>query len=63
MAFLREEHGQDLAEYTLILALIVLVSVLLFEGTGASTNTIWKGARRTLSNAASSLAPASSHGD
>ena len=49
--FLADEGGQDLIEYTLLLAFLALASTALFATAGASTNTIWKGARGVLSNA------------
>lgn len=50
--FVREEEGQDLIEYTLLLAFVALASAALFIGAGASINTIWKVTNNILSNAA-----------
>lgn len=52
MNFLREEQGQDLVEYTLLLAFVCLASAALFIGAGTSINGIWTIANNTLSNAA-----------
>ncbi|HSB14664.1 MAG TPA: Flp family type IVb pilin [Bryobacteraceae bacterium] len=52
--FIRDEQGQDLVEYTLLLAFVALASAALFIGAGASINTIWKITNNTLSNAAAS---------
>jgi Flp pilus assembly pilin Flp len=52
-SFLREEHGQDLIEYTLLLAFVALASAALFINSGASVSTIWSGANSSLSQAAS----------
>jgi Flp pilus assembly pilin Flp len=39
--FLREEQGQDLIEYTLLLAFVALASAALFIGAGGSVQGIW----------------------
>jgi Flp pilus assembly pilin Flp len=52
--FLRDEQGQDLIEYTLLLAFVALASAALFIGAGKSVNTIWTTASTQLSNAATS---------
>jgi Flp pilus assembly pilin Flp len=50
--FVREEEGQDLIEYTLLLAFVALASAALFIGAGASINSIWTTTNLILSNAA-----------
>ncbi len=50
--FLRDESGQDLIEYTLLVAFIGLAAIALYAGGGSSLNTVWKGASNQLSNAA-----------
>ena len=50
-----EEEGQDLIEYTLLLAFVCLASAALFIGAGASINVIWQAANNILSNAAATL--------
>ncbi len=50
-AFLRDEQGQDLVEYTLLLAFVALASAALFIGAGQSITTIWTAANSTLANA------------
>jgi Flp pilus assembly pilin Flp len=52
--FLRDEQGQDLVEYTLLLAFVALASAALFIGAGSSINKIWTIANNTLNNAATS---------
>ena len=52
--FVRDEQGQDLIEYTLLLAFVALASAALFIGAGTSINSIWTTANTQLSNAASS---------
>jgi Flp pilus assembly pilin Flp len=52
-SFLREEQGQDLVEYTLLLAFVALASAALFIGAGGSIRNIWTNANGILSNAAS----------
>ena len=50
--FLRDESGQDLIEYTLLMAFIAVASATLFASAGNSTKTVWKAASNVLSNAA-----------
>lgn len=39
--FLSEDQGQDLIEYTLLLAFVALASAALFLGAGGSVKGIW----------------------
>jgi Flp pilus assembly pilin Flp len=39
--FLRDEQGQDLIEYTLLLAFVCLASAALFVSAGGSISGIW----------------------
>jgi Flp pilus assembly pilin Flp len=55
---LRDEQGQDLTEYTLIVAAVALASAALFLGVGGNVNTIWQSGSATISNAASAVGPA-----
>ncbi|PYT11683.1 MAG: Flp family type IVb pilin [Acidobacteria bacterium] len=48
---LTEETGQDVVEYTLLLAFVCLASAALFIGAGGSINAIWTTANGILSNA------------
>jgi Flp pilus assembly pilin Flp len=50
-AFLIEERGQDLVEYTLLLAFVALASAALFIGSGAQMQAIWSLANSQLVNA------------
>jgi len=50
--FLKEEEGQDLIEYTLLMAFIALASAAIFINAGTSVSGIWKSASTQLSNAA-----------
>ncbi len=52
--FLNDEQGQDLIEYTLLLAFVALASAALFIGAGNSVKGIW-----TLTNSQLSAANAS----
>lgn len=54
--FWNEEDGQDLVEYTLLLAFVALASAALFIGAGTSVNSIWTAASSRLSQAATSAA-------
>ena len=51
--FWRNESGQDLIEYTLLMAFIALASAAIFINAGGSINTIWSTANTQLSTAAS----------
>jgi Flp pilus assembly pilin Flp len=50
--FLRDEQGQDLIEYTLLLAFVALASAALFIGAGGSVGSIWTITNAQLGNAA-----------
>jgi Flp pilus assembly pilin Flp len=52
LRFVREEEGQDLVEYTLLLAFVCLASAALFIGAGGSMATIWTSANTVLNSAA-----------
>jgi Flp pilus assembly pilin Flp len=49
----RKDEGQDLIEYTLLLAFVALASAALFIGAGGKIKSIWTITNNTLSNAAS----------
>ena len=51
--FWREEEGQDLIEYSLLLGFIALFSVSMYSTVSGSMKTIWTGADTPLSTAAS----------
>ena len=51
LRFVREEEGQDLVEYTLLLAFVCLASAALFINAGNSVGGIWKQANTLLQNA------------
>ncbi|MFN7998620.1 MAG: hypothetical protein U0Q18_33665 [Bryobacteraceae bacterium] len=53
-AFLRDESGQDLIEYTLLMAFVALASAALFISSGTSVSAIWSSSNSQLSAAASS---------
>jgi Flp pilus assembly pilin Flp len=50
--FWRDDHGQDLIEYTLLIAFVALASAALFIGAGGSVKSIWTAANTQLANAA-----------
>ena len=50
--FLKDEEGQDLIEYTLLMAFIALASAAIFVKAGQSVSAIWIQASNQLSNAA-----------
>ena len=50
--FFRDDQGQDLIEYTLLLAFVALASAALFINAGGSIANIWGITSSLLSNAA-----------
>ena len=54
--FLNDESGQDLIEYTLLMAFIALASAAIFISAGGSVSSIWGTASTQLSNAATESA-------
>jgi Flp pilus assembly pilin Flp len=53
LRFITDERGQDLIEYTLLLAFVALASAALFISAGGTVNTIWSTANSRLSTAVS----------
>jgi Flp pilus assembly pilin Flp len=49
--FLQDEQGQDLIEYTLLLAFVCLASAALFISAGGSVGGIWTQANTQLTTA------------
>jgi Flp pilus assembly pilin Flp len=49
--FLTDETGQDLIEYSLLIAFVVLGSAVLFKGAGSSVSGVWTAANTRLANA------------
>jgi Flp pilus assembly pilin Flp len=56
MRFVKDEQGQDLIEYTLLMAFIALASAAIFISAGSSVNKIWGSASTQLSTAAADAA-------
>jgi Flp pilus assembly pilin Flp len=56
--FIRDEQGQDLIEYTLLLAFVCLASAALFIGAGNTLAGIWSTTNTILVNANSLAANA-----
>ena len=56
MTFLRnfwnEDEGQDLIEYSLLMAFVALASAALFIGAGKNISSIWSSSNSQLANAA-----------
>jgi Flp pilus assembly pilin Flp len=52
MNFVKDEQGQDLIEYTLLMAFVALASAAIFINAGSQIKTIWTTANTSLSNAA-----------
>jgi pilus assembly protein Flp/PilA len=53
-SFFRNEEGQDLLEYALLVALIALVAIAAVTAAGTSVSTIFNNIATKLTNAASS---------
>ena len=49
--FWNDEQGQDLIEYTLLMAFVALASAALFIGAGGNIKTIWSTTNSSLANA------------
>jgi Flp pilus assembly pilin Flp len=49
--FWQEQEGQDLIEYTLLMAFVALASAALFLGAGGSIKGIWSTTNTQLTNA------------
>jgi Flp pilus assembly pilin Flp len=60
LRFVKEESGQDLIEYTLLLAFVALVSAAVFIQAGTSASGIWVIANQKLSQACSAAGGSSS---
>jgi Flp pilus assembly pilin Flp len=52
ITFWQEESGQDLIEYTLLMAFVALASASLFISAGGNVSSIWSSANTQLTNAA-----------
>jgi len=50
-----DDHGQDLIEYTLLMAFVALASAALFIGAGGSISGIWSVSNSQLAAASSSV--------
>ncbi len=51
LAFWKEEDGQDLVEYSLLLAFIALAAVALLGGVKGSINSMWTSINSTMTSA------------
>ena len=56
-AFVRDEEGQDLIEYALLVALISLVCVIALTDAGKEVNNIFVSIKNKLAGAAAPAAP------
>ena len=48
--FVRDDSGQDLLEYALLMGLIALIAVVAVTSTGSSVNRIFDGISQSLAN-------------
>ena len=51
MNFIQDEQGQDLIEYTLLMAFVCLTSAALFVGAGSSVSGVWNSTNSQLAAA------------
>jgi Flp pilus assembly pilin Flp len=54
MRFVKDEQGQDLIEYTLLMAFVALASAAIFTSAGTSIKGIWGSASTSLATASTS---------
>jgi len=54
LQFIRDDQGQDLIEYTLLMAFVALASAALFLGAGGSISGIWTTSNSQLAAASTS---------
>jgi len=54
-SFWKDDEGQDLVEYTLLLAMVCLASAALMVGSGGAVSTIWHTTNNNLSAAQSTV--------
>ena len=52
IAFWKEEEGQDLVEYSLLLAFIAIAAVALLSSVKGSINTLWTNVNSSMTSAA-----------
>ena len=55
--FLRDDAGQDLVEYSLLIEFVLIASTIVIQNTGSSMVPVWVAGNATVSNAASVLTP------
>jgi Flp pilus assembly pilin Flp len=55
----RDDQGQDLTEYTLLIAMVALVAFGIFASTGQNAAGVWDSAGTTLTSAASAASGSS----
>jgi Flp pilus assembly pilin Flp len=51
LGFLKDERGQDIVEYTLLMSFLSLATAALFVEQGGTVNGIWNATSHQLSNA------------
>ena len=59
IAFWKEEEGQDLVEYSLLLAFIAIAAVALLSNVKGSINSLWTSVNTAMSSATSAASQAS----
>jgi Flp pilus assembly pilin Flp len=61
--FVHEEQGQDLIEYTLLLAFVALAAIALFVSAGGTIQGVWARGNQTLGTANSIAGGTRAHSD
>jgi len=55
--FLRDENGQDLVEWSLLILFVLIASAVFMHQTGSAMVPVWVAGNTTVANAAASLVP------
>lgn len=56
-SFLRDEAGQDLIEYSLMIVFVLIASTIILQQTGSSIVPVWIAGNTAVANAAAAVNP------
>jgi Flp pilus assembly pilin Flp len=56
-SFLRDETGQDLIEFVLLIVFVLIASTIILTQTGSSMVPVWVAGNATVANAAAAVNP------
>lgn len=51
----REEDGQDLIEYSLLMVFIIIVAAVIMQNAGSAVGPVWQNGNATVQNAATAV--------